>query len=85
MNEWDIYPYRFPRLAFLIFSAHRKDGVVELTFEIPAAEGSEPPLLRRESSSSPASGESVVFSPEKKKCPNSGETQTAARGESAVL
>lgn len=54
--------------------AHRTDGVVELTFEIPAAEGSEPPLFRRESSSSPASGESVVFSPEEKKS-----AQTAAK------
>ena len=52
---------------------YRTDGVVELTFEIPAAEGSEPPPDRRESSSSPASGESVVFSPEKKSA------QTAAK------
>lgn len=57
---------------------------MELTFEIPAAEGSEPPLLRRESSSSPASGESVVFSPEKKKVPKQRRNPSAA-GESQVL
>ena len=68
-------PYRFPRLAILIFSAHRTDGVVELTFEIPAAEGSDhldnEPRLRRESSSN-ASGESV---PREKTAAQKGESQ----------
>lgn len=63
---------------------YRKDGVVELTFEIPAAEGSEPPLLRRESSSSPASGESVVFSPEKK-VPKQRRNPNCGRRESSVV